>query len=622
LKEFSDRYSALLSRYLNGEGDAARAGGLELAHEAISHKNPFFELAQASVQGTDRALAAVRPELHGQTVAKCGEFLVGCIEAFEAALEEGRDPGEEERANAEQAQAARKTVDQALQVTERNYQRLFEGHPEPMWIFDLETLAFLAVNAAALRHYGYSRAEFLAMKIADIRPPEQLPAALDAVARNEDLQRAPGWVHRTKSGTLMDVEITSYRVVFGDRPARFVMAQDVTEKKRLEQQIRQSQRLESLGQLAGGVAHDFNNLLSVILNYAAFVKERLASVTIGGDDARLISAMKDVERIERAGQSAAHLTHQLLAFARREAVQPKSLDVNSVVSELEPLLRRTLGEHIEVETRPEPELWPVFFDPGQLEQVLMNLVVNARDAMSKGGRLTIETANVEVDDAYASGRPGLRPGRFVQLRITDTGSGMDKPTLDRAFEPFFTTKPKGQGTGLGLATIYGVVHQAGGYVGIYSEVGVGTRVTTLLPATNESPAQPVETRIDKSNRGVETVLVVEDAEDLREVVARILSRNGYAVILASDGIDALEVARRHAGEIHLLLSDVVMPKMQGPELSTRLSAARPQIRVLFMSGYPQPLLGPSGELPPEVVLIEKPFNEATLLAGVRHVLDS
>jgi CheY-like chemotaxis protein len=370
------------------------------------------------------------------------------------------------------------------------------------------------------------------------------------------------------------------------------------------------------------VAHDFNNLLSVILNYAAFVKERLASVTIGGDDARLISAMKDVERIERAGQSAAHLTHQLLAFARREAVQPKSLDVNSVVSELEPLLRRTLGEHIEVETRPEPELWPVFFDPGQLEQVLMNLVVNARDAMSKGGRLTIETANVEVDDAYASGRPGLRPGRFVQLRITDTGSGMDKPTLDRAFEPFFTTKPKGQGTGLGLATIYGVVHQAGGYVGIYSEVGVGTRVTTLLPATNESPAQPVETRIDKSNRGVETVLVVEDADDLREVVARILSRNGYAVILASDGIDALEVARRHAGEIHLLLSDVVMPKMQGPELSTRLSAARPQIRVLFMSGYPQPLLGPSGELPPEVVLIEKPFNEATLLAGVRHVLDS
>jgi CheY-like chemotaxis protein len=370
------------------------------------------------------------------------------------------------------------------------------------------------------------------------------------------------------------------------------------------------------------VAHDFNNLLSVILNYAAFVKERLASVTIGGDDARLISAMKDVERIERAGQSAAHLTHQLLAFARREAVRPQSLDVNSVVSELEPLLRRTLGEHIEVETRPEPELWPVFFDPGQLEQVLMNLVVNARDAMSKGGRLTIDTANVEVDDAYASGRPGLRPGRFVQLRITDTGSGMDKQTLDRAFEPFFTTKPKGQGTGLGLATIYGVVHQAGGYVGIYSEVGVGTRVTTLLPATNESPAQPVVTRTGKSNRGVETVLVVEDAEDLREVVARILSRNGYEVILATDGVDALEVARRHAGEIHLLLSDVVMPRMQGPELSTRLSAERPQIRVLFMSGYPQPLLGPSSELPPEVVLIEKPFNETTLLAGVRHVLDS
>jgi PAS domain S-box-containing protein len=513
-------------------------------------------------------------------------------------------------------------VEEALQATERNYQRLFEGHPEPMWIFDVETLGFLAVNAAAVRHYGYSRAEFLAMKIADIRPPEQVPAALDALARNEDMQRAPGWVHRTKSGALMDIEITSYQVVFGNRPARFVMAQDVTEKRRLEQQLRQSQRLESLGQLAGGVAHDFNNLLSVILNYAAFVKERLAGASLGPDGDRWIPAVKDVERIERAGQSASRLTHQLLAFARREVIQPKSLDVNSVVGELEPMLRRTLGEHIEVETRLEPDLWHVLFDPGQLEQVLMNLVVNARDAMVNGGLLTIETRNVEVDEDFAGGRPGLRPGRFVQLRITDTGSGMDKQTLDRVFEPFFTTKPKGQGTGLGLATIYGVVHQAGGHVGIYSEVGVGTNVTTLLPATTDAPTQQATMGTDKSSGGVETVLVVEDAEDLREVVARVLSRNGYRVVLASDGVEALEVARRHNGEIHLLLSDVVMPKMQGPELSKRLRVERPRIRVLFMSGYPQPLLGPSNELPPDVVLIEKPFNEATLLAGVRHVLDT
>jgi CheY-like chemotaxis protein len=332
--------------------------------------------------------------------------------------------------------------------------------------------------------------------------------------------------------------------------------------------------------------------------------------------------MKDMERIERAGQSAAHLTHQLLAFARREVIQPKSLDVNSVVGEMGPMLRRTLGEHIEVEIHLGAGVSPVLFDPGQLEQVLMNLVVNARDAMPDGGRLTIETSNVDVDEAFASGRPGLQPGRFVQLRITDTGIGMDKQTLDRAFEPFFTTKAKGHGTGLGLATIYGVVHQGGGYVGIYSEVGVGTRITSLLPATDEAPAQPVAMGTERSGRGVETVLVVEDAEDLREVVARVLSRNGYTVILASDGADALEVARRHTGEIHLLLSDVVMPKLQGPELSKRLSAERPGIRVLFMSGYPQPLLGPSSELPPDVVLIEKPFNETGLLAGVRQVLDS
>jgi len=618
LNELSDRYFALLSRYLNGQDDAPRAGGVELAREAISHTNPILELTQAHVQSTDRALALAPPGLQRQVAAKCGEFFEGCVVAFGAAFDAGREVGGSERED----QATKRTVEQALQATERNYQRLFEGHPEPMWIFDLETLAFMSVNAAAVRNYGYSRAEFLAMTISDIRPPEQVPIMLDEVARTEDLQRAGGWVHRTKSGSLMDVEITTHAVVFGNRPARLVMAQDVTEKKRLEQQIRQSQRLESLGQLAGGVAHDFNNLLSVILNYAAFVKDRLASASIGADADRWLGAIKDVERIERAGQSAARLTHQLLAFARREIIQPKSLDVNAAVSELEPLLRRTLGEHIEVATRLEPDLWRVLFDPGQLEQVLMNLVVNGRDAMVNGGRLTIETANAEVDEAYASGRPGLRPGRFVQLRITDTGSGMDKKTLDRAFEPFFTTKPKGQGTGLGLATIYGVVHQAGGYVGIYSEVGVGTRVTTLLPATNEAPAEPVAIVTDKSRRGLETVLVVEDAEDLREVVSRILSHNGYKVLLASDGVNALEIARRHTGEIHLLLSDVVMPKMQGPELSTRLSAERPQLRVLFMSGYPQPLLGPSSELAPDVVLIEKPFNEPTLLAGVRHVLDS
>jgi PAS domain S-box-containing protein len=615
LNELSDRYFTLLSRYLKGDGDGARAGAAELARETISRENPMLELAQAHLESTARALAVAPGELHGQTVTACGDFYLACVEVLEAAADGQRDVGPRERAHVEQDLAA-------LQATERNYQRLFEGHPEPMYIFDLETLAFLSVNAAAVRHYGYSRSEFLAMTITDIRPPEQVPDVLNEIARTEDQQRAGGWVHRIKSGTLIDVEITSHSVVFGNRPARLVMAQDVTEKRRLEQQLRQSQRLESLGQLAGGVAHDFNNLLSVILNYAAFVKERLGSaITDPGGD-QWLPAMKDVERIERAGQSAAHLTHQLLAFARREVIQPKSLDVNFVVGELEPLLRRTLGEHIEVETRLESNLSRVLFDPGQLEQVLMNLVVNGRDAMPKGGHLTIETSNVEVDETFASGRPGLQPGRFVQLRITDTGTGMDKQTLDRAFEPFFTTKAKGQGTGLGLATIYGVVHQSGGYVGIYSEVGVGTRITTLLPATDDGPEQAVAAGPHKSTRGVETVLVVEDADDLREVVARVLSRNGYEVILASDGMDALDVARRYAGPIHLLLSDVVMPKLQGPELSKRLREERPQIRVLFMSGYPQPLLGPSSELPPDMVLIEKPFNETTLLAGVRQVLDA
>jgi CheY-like chemotaxis protein len=312
-------------------------------------------------------------------------------------------------------------------------------------------------------------------------------------------------------------------------------------------------------------------------------------------------------------------------------VRPQSIDVNLVVAELEPLVTRTLGEHIEFITSPGKDIWPALMDPGQLEQVLTNLAVNARDAMPRGGKLTIDCENVNVDSTYAAGRPGLKPGRYVRIRVTDTGTGMDAATLGRVFEPFFTTKPKGHGTGLGLATVYGIVNQAGGDVSIYSELGVGTRAHVLLPASDEAPRllpasnEPSMTTADSvphPQQASKTLLVVEDADDLREITELILTKNGYRVITAATGPAALDALKRHVGKIDLLLTDVVMPHMQGPELARHVTALHPEIRVLFMSGYPQPMLGDGGILGEGILLVEKPFTEPVLLAKVEEALRS
>ncbi len=298
------------------------------------------------------------------------------------------------------------------------------------------------------------------------------------------------------------------------------------------------------------------------------------------------------------------------------------MNISSVVTEMEPLLRRTLGEHIELVASADSDLWPVLIDSGQLSQVLTNLSVNSRDAMPKGGKLTIDVSNVNVDTAFAATRPLLKPGCYVRLRVSDTGAGMDKKTVEHAFEPFFTTKPRGQGTGLGLATIYGIVTQAGGYIDLYSELGVGTRVSVLLPATDQlqtavqvvAPAPPV--------RATETVLVVEDSDDLREIAGRILTNNGYQVMVAANGPDALELAGGFPGHIDLLLTDVVMPHMQGSDLAPLLVASRPDLRVLYMSGFAQPALVANGTLAPGLALLDKPFTEPALLARVREVLEA
>jgi signal transduction histidine kinase/CheY-like chemotaxis protein len=392
-------------------------------------------------------------------------------------------------------------------------------------------------------------------------------------------------------------------------------------EERVQAQLQQAQRLESLGQLAGGVAHDFNNLLAVILNYTSFVSDELTDPAESGWPERLESARSDLGQIRQAAERAAGLTRQLLAFARREVARPQVLDLGKVIIGVEEMLRRTLGEHIELSTSLAGDLWPVLADPGQLEQVLVNLAVNARDAMPSGGTLTIDTSNITVDAATIAGGSEARHGRNVRLRVSDTGTGMTAQVIEHVFEPFFTTKEEGAGTGLGLATVYGILAQAGGTIKIYSEPGAGTTFNIMLPVTAEAAAPIAEpVPYQRSPKG-ETVLVVEDAEALREVTRRIFARNGYQVITAANGPQALDIARGHPGEIHLLVTDVVMPGMLGNEVAEKMRAIKPGIEVLFMSGYARPVLASQGRLDPGVALVEKPFSEADLLAQAGRVLN-
>jgi signal transduction histidine kinase/CheY-like chemotaxis protein len=389
----------------------------------------------------------------------------------------------------------------------------------------------------------------------------------------------------------------------------------------LQEQLQQAKRMENLGQLAGGVAHDFNNILAVILNYAAFVSEELNAPPESDWPERLQSARSDMGQIRQAAEHAASLTRLLLTFARREVTRPQVLNVNNGITALEEILRRTLGEHVELSTSLSGDLWPVLADPGQLQQVLMNLAVNARDAMPGGGMLTIDTENITVDADSIAGGSKARPGRNVRLRVSDTGTGMTEDTIEHLFEPFFTTKETGAGTGLGLATVYGIVAQAEGSIRVYSQPGVGTTFSIVLPVTAEA-AVPVAKLVpyQRTPQG-ETVLVVEDEAAMREVTRRIFARNGYHVVTAANGPEALDLARAYPGEIHLLVTDVVMPRMLGKEVAEKMQAIKPGIEVLFISGYARPVLASQGRLDPNVALVDKPFSESELIGRAGQVLN-
>ena len=510
----------------------------------------------------------------------------------------------------------RKVAVEALTESEAHYRVLFERHPNPLWVYDLETAAFLAVNDAAVQHYGYSRAEFLGMTLEGIRPPEDVERLRTHRSTvDEGLVEAGEWRHRTKDGTIIEVDIARHTLTFAGRPAALAIARDITQRKSLEAQLLQAQKMEAVGQLAGGVAHDFNNLLTVILGSADLLLD-----TLGPDHPE----REEAEEIRKAGLRAADLTRQLLAFSRQQVLAPQVLDLNEVVATMDKILRRVIGEDIDLRTVPSRDLRAVRADPGQFEQVVMNLAVNARDAMPSGGKLTIETANVELDEAYAREHAvELKPGHYVMLAVSDTGIGMDVATQARIFEPFFTTKAKGKGTGLGLATVYGIVKQSGGHIWVYSEPGHGTTFKIYLPRVEDAaaPAKATPASIP-SLRGSETILLVEDQEEVRRLARRVLEARGYAVLVAASGAEALQVAAAHTGPIHLLATDVIMPGMSGREVGLRLAPARPETKVLYLSGYADESIVHHGVLEPGIAFLQKPFTAEALGRKVREVLDT
>lgn len=628
---------------------------------------------------------------------------------------------------------------QVLRESEERYRLLFEHNPNPMWVYDLQTLAFLAVNNAAIQHYGYSREEFLAMTIKDIRPPEDVPALIERVAHvHQGFGVAGTWRHRKRDGTIIDVDITSHTVTFGWRSAELILVRDVTDhkraeqairaseerfqvfmnnspavafmkdeegrylyvnqpftrcfgrpqaewigkrdidlwpeevakrlrendlavmageqlveleevvptpdgmphywlvfkfpfrdssghkvlagiaidttdRKRLEAQLRQAQKMEAIGQLAGGVAHDFNNLLTVISGYSELLQHHLSH------DEPL---RKQAEQIKIAGDRASALTRQLLAFSRQQVLRPVVLDLNVVVTNLLQMLPRLIGEHIELNTALDSQPTFVKTDPGQLEQVLLNLAINARDAMPGGGTLTIETSNVVLDEAACRRLGTILPGIYVQLTVRDTGCGMDAATQMHIFEPFFTTKDLGKGTGLGLATVYGIVTQSQGAISVNSAPGRGATFAVYFPKSErECESAKNGTTSMEPPPGWETVLVVEDQHSVRGFVRNLLMLNGYRVLEAADGSEALRICRQHPGEIQLVVTDLVMPGMSGRELVERIINEQPEIKALYMSGYTDDSVVHTGVAQAGLAFLQKPFSPTTFTHKVREVLD-
>jgi len=508
-----------------------------------------------------------------------------------------------------------KHAEEALRRSEGTFRSLVED--SPFGIFrGAPDGRLLAVNPAMVEMLGYAAAaELLRVNLREIQAGPDDPIRLLAnLAQTNPVTVEAQW--RAKDGHTITVSQTGRvaRDADGNIESFTVIVEDITTRRLLESRLRQAQKMEAIGRLAGGVAHDFNNLLTAILGGAELLLEELPA------DHR---AREEGVEIRGAALRAADLTRQLLAFSRQQVLAPRVLNVNDVVAGMEKMLKRLISEDVDFHIALASDIGSVRADPGQLEQVVLNLVVNARDAMPKGGKLTIETGNAELDQGFAREHAIVDAGSYVLLAVTDTGIGMDADTRARIFEPFFTTKPKGEGTGLGLATVYGIVQQSGGYIWVYSEPGQGTSFKIYLPRVGGAPEPaPVATHPPSSTRGDETILLVEDQEEVRRLAQRVLEARGYTVIPAANGEDALRVAQRHAGGIALLLTDVVMPGMSGKDLQYRLEQQRPGVRVLYLSGYTDESVVHHGVLEPGVAFLQKPFTAEVLTRKVREVLDT
>jgi PAS domain S-box-containing protein len=501
-----------------------------------------------------------------------------------------------------------------IKSSENQYRLLFESNPTPIYTFDQESLAFLAVNDAAVLHYGHSKNDFLKMTLRDIALPEEIPLFLGKLSKWTPATAYSGvWRHRTKSGKLTEMEITSHPL--GTQKRWLSLAVDVTERLNLEAQLRQAQKMESVGQLAGGIAHDFNNLLTVINGHVSLIMtgEKL--------DAKAAESLKE---ISEAGKRASALTRQLMTFSRKQELDLQTLDLNGIVNNVTKMLRRILGEDVALQVDFAPDLPPIKADLGMVEQVLLNLAVNSRDAMPRGGQLRIATAFVTLDAAGARQNPEAVPGRFVRLTFSDTGCGIAPENLGRIFEPFFTTKELDRGTGLGLATVYGIVKQHRGWIEVASRVGEGTVFRIFFPASaDKSGALPMTPGEQKIMGGTETILVVEDEAPLLKLMHHILESYGYKVLESSNGKTALEIWEQHKTKIDLLLTDLILPDgMAGPELAKILQAAKPALKVLYTSGYNTERL--AKEFPPgaRVNFVQKPFHARKLAEVVYACLNT
>ncbi len=504
----------------------------------------------------------------------------------------------------------RKKAESELKASEDYHRTILENIGDAVLVAD-GAGRFLDVNPRACDLTGYSREELLRLSVADTYPPPQRNEAPDRIAevtagvttvRERPLLR--------KDGTVLTVEINA-RLLPDGRMLGTV--RDVTERRQLELQLRQAQKMEAIGRLAGGVAHDFNNVLTAVFGYVDLLREELPPES---------NAQKDLVEIRKAAERAASLTRQLLAFSRQQVLEPVVLELNDLVTEFEKMLRRVIGEDVELRLALGAQVGNVRADPGQLHQVIMNLVVNARDAMPTGGKLTIETTNAELTAAYADLHKPVVPGPYEMLAVSDTGIGMTPEIQARIFEPFFTTKEKGKGTGLGLSTVYGIVKQSGGYVWVYSELGKGTTFKVYLPRVDAPAEGLTKPRPAETVAGTETILLAEDDEILRPLAKALLEKLGYSLLEGADCDTALAAARQHTGPIHLLIADVVLPGPSGRELARRLAASRPDTKVLYVSGYTDDAIVHHGMLEPGLNFLQKPFTPATLARKVRDVLDA